>query len=101
MINGILYKIHDWGHAQHHPVKRIFLTRILGIGCAVCELLNIFIQPIVSACHSFKKMDKLSLKLQNIAEKVLRQFLGFLSTIVCGIFVSPELNYRIHLVLHP
>lgn len=88
-FDTMLQKVHAWGEPEQHPMKRMFLTRIGSIACAVLEL-----QPLGQALGKFA----ITLNKPALID-LTKRIVGVTSTLVIGIILSPEVNYFIHVKL--
>lgn len=121
-INSVLNRIHVWGEPSQHPATRMFFTRIANVGSAILEglaivygSLNVGLRVGDAATTVSLKMvstllpHRLKNNLKNISTSlndltknllyVCKLIIGLASTIFFGIVFSPELNFRIHILL--
>lgn len=123
-LNSLLNHIHEWGENEQHPMKRMFLTRFACFACSGIELFALglslanlgaeigkaaislstrSLQIIQAKGHPPKKELLLdSIYSQRITKKFLltcKLVAGLASTLLVGVILSPEVNFRIHLKL--
>ena len=121
ILNTTLNQIHDWGEPEQHPMKRMFLTRVAGLGCAAIEagvialttghLIRLTASEAVTGSAKalrllFPKSETLSkcadrpthaTQMKSALVELCHLVAGLASTIFNGIIFSPAINFRMHI----
>lgn len=122
-INWMLNRIHEWGQPEQHPLNRIGLTRLAGVGCVAIETLAvaynavqslriqtcclikgsmILFNKVVPGSRQLTTVDSLVSGLHDLKTcmiRIAKIIAGIASTIFFGLLFSPEINFRLHLKL--
>lgn len=88
-FNTTIQQVHEWGGPEQNPLKRMFLTRIGSLACAILELV-----PVGRAILELCKRPS-----QKTLVDLCKAIAGLASTIFIGIVFSPEVNFFIHVKL--
>lgn len=120
ILNSVLNQIHEWGQPKQSPMTRIGLARLGIIVCIPTETTAFASATIRFGIHLAERTKKtaldafyclllcvkrqttplppVSLSLSRELWMLCKRIAGLASTVILG-FLSPEINFRIHLKL--
>jgi hypothetical protein len=100
LLSNTLNQIHQWSEPGQNPMKRMFLTRLAEIGCAGIEASTLAFKTIeLSALSAKHLMHAPTDEMRTKANEVANLLKGLTSTLIFGVFFSPEANFKMHLKL--
>lgn len=123
LLNSLFNQIHQWSEPEQNPMRRMFLTRISEVGCALIEIGSIGFKIAELAMLGGKQLTLLSSKvvfeifphskqiqrycnrpsfsneLKVKGKELCELVAGLASTLCIGILFSPEANFKAHLKL--
>lgn len=117
ILNSLLNRIHEWGEPDKSLVKRIVFTRLGSTACLPVEVVSLAFSSLEIAWNATlfsyelgKKVKRIVLReessehlpvnpLKNSFFTTCKLIVSIASTLIIGVILSPELNFRLHLKL--
>lgn len=122
-INWISNRIHEWGQPEQHLLRRVGLTRLASVACMTIEILAVssnairclgiqtgclikgsafLFYKIFPRVEHLKFIDNNLSGLEDLKKciiKIAKIIAGIASTVFFGLVFSPEVNFRLHIML--